>query len=389
MYNFLRYIAIICMGYLLISCSSTDSERIINKAFFSEFGENWPFFRGNQMLTGKVDNTEKSFPEHLFVRWRKKSDGAVKAVPVIQDGRLFVGTYKKQMLCLNVTNGEMLWSFTADESIEGAALIVSNKVIFGTYSGKVYALDVRSGNKIWEYLTEDKIITSPNVVLRDEMTYIIISGYDGYIYCLNAENGKLNWKFETDSYIGGSPAVHNDMIIAAGCDGIFRMIDMDGKQSMSVILGTYIGASVSLDSNAGYVGTYDGDFFAVDYIRHKIKWKFSAADGSPYLGASGIESNVVYCASQNGTVYALSKKSGSVVWDYSVGEKIATSPLIAGNAVVFGAADGRLYAVNKNTGKEIYTFVSGASISSSPVITRHGLILCNDDGYIYCLGGSY
>ncbi|MBM3957104.1 MAG: PQQ-like beta-propeller repeat protein, partial [Gemmatimonadetes bacterium] len=54
---------------------------------------------------------------------------------------------------------------------------------------------------------------------------------------------------------------------------------------------------------------------------------------------------IVYFGSWDGFLYALDAKSGQPVWGHETGNRIFSSPALAGGVVYIGSTDGYTYAL--------------------------------------------
>ena len=54
--------------------------------------------------------------------------------------------------------------------------------------------------------------------------------------------------------------------------------------------------------------------------------------------------------SLDGKVYALNAATGALVWSYTTGDEVSSSPAVAGGVVYVGSLDGKVYALNAATG---------------------------------------
>lgn len=64
----------------------------------------------------------------------------------------------------------------------------------------------------------------------------------------------------------------------------------------------------------------------------------------------------------------LPSPAGSLVWDFSAGAAITSSPRLAGNRVVFGSRDGNVYTLNIEDGETVWSASNPRGVGSSPAI---------------------
>src|ERR1044071_5616702 len=87
------------------------------------------------------------------------------------------------------------------------------------------------------------------------------------------------------------------------------------------------------------------------------KWTFKT-DG-PIIGSPAIAEGVVYIGSTDGNVYAVDQESGNQKWKFKTfaSRQVTSSPTIANGLVYFGGFDGILFAVDAQGGTLKGTFV--------------------------------
>jgi len=64
---------------------------------------------------------------------------------------------------------------------------------------------------------------------------------------------------------------------------------------------------------------------------------------------------VVYVGSFNSRVYALDARTGRVLWNYSTGGYVESSPAVANGVVYVGSDDDNVYALDAATGVKLWS----------------------------------
>lgn len=110
-----------------------------------------------------------------------------------------------------------------------------------------------------------------------------------------------------------------------------------------------------------------------------LKWTY--ATGAFVESSPAVVNGVAYIGSDDGNLYALNASTGERLWSFSTGsvQPILDAPAVAAGVVYIGSYDGILYAVNANTGQRLWSFVTG----SNPVVGPPTVI----DGVVYVSGG--
>ena len=173
------------------------------------------------------------------------------------------------------------------------------------------------------------------------------------------------------------------------------------------------GAIYSSPAVAGgtvYVGSADGNLYAVDAASGKLRWKFDAhgrVSSSPAVAAG-----VVYAVSLDGNLYAVDAATGQQRWALATeGEHRFTrpgnlgafpptevvpdpwdfflsSPVVVGKAVYFGSGDGHVYAVDAKTGALQWKFKTGDVVHGSPAVSGGLVYVGSWDTYFYALDAA-
>ncbi len=90
--------------------------------------------------------------------------------------------------------------------------------------------------------------------------------------------------------------------------------------------------------------------------------------------------------SHSGFTQGNSSASGyALLWNYTTGAAILSSPAVAEGCVFVGSEDNYIYCLNQSSGKQVWRFPTGTIIESSPAIENGCLYIASEDGYLYCL----
>jgi len=193
---------------------------------------------------------------------------------------------------------------------------------------------------------------------------------------------KIKWKFSTKGQLISSPAVAAGLVYVGSTDGNLYAIEAEsGEQKWKFETHVRITSSPAVDHGAVYFGSYDGNFYAVDAASGKLKWKFQSrgerrfagkhlhgtqpeAEVMPdpfdfYLSSPAVSAGLVYFGSGDGNVYALQADSGKLRWRFQTGDVVHASPAIADGTIFIGSWDSYFYALDAATGKKKWSFKTG------------------------------
>ena len=133
----------------------------------------------------------------------------------LADGRAYFGHYGNAFVCVDLEDGEVLWSLQGDQAFFSSPAITPDRVVFGGRDKRVYCVDRADGSELWSFRTRRKVDASP-VVCGDR---VIVGSGDGRMYLLDLEDGEELWSFEVGRSIFSSPAVVDGMVYVGANDG--------------------------------------------------------------------------------------------------------------------------------------------------------------------------
>jgi outer membrane protein assembly factor BamB len=121
--------------------------------------DQWPTYRQDPKRSGSVAT---AVPADLEPLWSRHLGGSLTQA-VAAGGRVFVARKDAGTLhCLDVHNGDLLWSKTAAGGIDSPPSIVRGLVVFGSRDGFVYCLRAGDGELVWRFRAapEDRQVVS-------------------------------------------------------------------------------------------------------------------------------------------------------------------------------------------------------------------------------------
>jgi hypothetical protein len=80
----------------------------------------------------------------------------------------------------------------------------------------------------------------------------------------------------------------------------------------------------------------------------QVKWKFHTA--GMVIGSPTLANGIIYVGSTDGNLYAVDAESGAQKWKFEAHSRIPSTPAVAGGVVYFSAYDGNFYAADATTG---------------------------------------
>ena len=292
------------------------------------------------------------------VLWHRQFPGCVAASPAVGDGVVYLGfmdplpctgTSPSFLAALDARSGRTLWRFRAGV-VETPPLLAGGRVYFGSWDRRVYAVDARTGRLAWSFATGDRV--KGGVALAGGT--IFAGSYDGRLYALDARTGRLRWSAGGGA-LGGlyaTPSVASGRVFVGSTDGrVYAFAARTGAPLWSTRTGSFVYSPAALADGTAYVGSYDHRLYALSQASGAVRWTFDAH--APISGAPTVLDGLVYfstcgsCSSyeQNPRArrtFAVDARTGRLVWRFPDGEY---SPVIADRERVYLTGYTALYGL--------------------------------------------
>lgn len=200
------------------------------------------------------------------------------------------------------------------------------------------------------------------------------------------------WAFQTKGYVESSPAVVDGIIYIGSDDGNVYAIDAhSGKKKWAFPTGGSVVSSPVVVNGIVYVGSDDGNVYAIDAGSGQQKWIFPT--GNPVSSSPAVADGLVYIGTNDGNLYIIDALSGQQKRSCYTGAPSSNSqepsgppggppgpppiassfPLIVSSVVYISAPDGNLYAIDALSCQQKWVFRTTGSLLSSPAIAN-GLV---------------
>jgi outer membrane protein assembly factor BamB len=250
-----------------------------------------------------------------------------------------------------------------------------NLVIVGDFNGMVYAFDSSDNcEELWsEQISDDFIIGGP--VVFDDI--VLVPSADGILYALefDKDSAQLAWTFETQSALWSSPLVSDGVIYQSSMDHHVYAID---AQTGRVIWEEDLGAAV-LDTpteteNSLLVGTFGNQMVALDKNRGAQIWSFDTEAwvwGNPLV----LDGNA-YFGDVDGNIYIVDVNSGREVRDsVKLDGAVTASPVASEELIYFATETGTIYARTPSDFSPEWKEEVGGGIFVDPILWNDSLFL--------------
>ncbi len=336
----------ILAALLLTSCSAALS------------GSSWPgistngnaVYVANMQYVYAVDSKTGSqvwrYPE------KPTKDGKFFAAPVLVDGQLIVGDYKKVLYSLNPSNGSENWTFEAKGPWIADPLVVDGMIYAPNGDGNLYALNM-NGELVWKFTAKKALWSHP----AGNGDTIYQASMDHFLYAIDMKSGKEKWSLDLGGAVIYSPTLSEDGVIylTTLARELMAIDSSNGDVLWRRKFEESLWSQPALDGDRLFMGDLSGMAYAISVKDGTDIWSQSLAD--PVMGKPTVTTDMVYFATENGTMYAMNF-DGERQWSKTVEGKLYTGPVLMDDKLLIGVALGESPMVMVSTvGQDVWSFI--------------------------------
>jgi outer membrane protein assembly factor BamB len=355
----------------------------INRIGSGGVGDVSPTVADGTVYVGNNDGELYAFDARDGERiWQTALGPHVRSAAAVGDERVFVvvedeGPDESGVVAVERETGEVDWRYAPEHPetpaawLEGQPVVAGGTVYVGgnvggpnvSSTGFVAALDPASGETVWrrELVDDFEHSVSTTPAVADGTVYVFDHPYadesrNGTLYAIDGTDGDVTWR---------TPVPVDGWSVLA-TDGTVYVV---GREAYAV------------DAATGDISrTYDidSDLFTPPAL----------ANGTLYY-AAGVD----YAAGQPDptALAAMNASTGAEVWRTRVGW-VGTPPAVSETLVVVGTVDGELYALDRTDGTVVwnYTVDERLGVDSAPAVVGDTVYLGPDPWHVYAFreGGT-
>jgi PKD repeat protein len=121
---------------------------------------------------------------------------------------------------------------------------------------------------------------------------------------------------------------------------------------------------------------------------NQVLWNYTT--GNYVFSSPAVADGKIFVGSADGNVYALNETTGDKIWDYTTGDWVFSSPAVSDGKVFVGSWDKNVYALNETTGDKIWNYTTGYVatgyvLESSPAVADGKVFIGSYDKNVYAL----
>lgn len=332
----------------------------------------WPQLRGDAQHTG-VSTESLAPPLALLWRYTGGFQNANTASATVADGVAYFVTKTTAnqgglIFAVDAQTGEKKWSFPkSDTGLVGGHIFTTTptlekgRVYVGASDGGMYVLDAKTGEEIIRFNTGRAINSSP--VVEDGILYF--GSNSGTLYALNPETGESapGWRnYNAGDSIVSSPLMADTMMVLTTGDNVLHGIKRATGIPKWKLRLPYGASPNSLTYSDGSLYVPSGrQLFAIQPASGTTRWSSQLPED--ILAAPVATGGIVYVACRSGSgigarLYAVKGNNGRAYWETPVDLPNAptAAPVIAGDILYIAGNRGTLMAVSREDGKLLWQY---------------------------------
>jgi outer membrane protein assembly factor BamB len=145
-------------------------------------------------------------------RWHVRTGGAIVNSPVIESGRVFVGSENGVVYSFSESTGKLKWSRHVGGAVAGSMAYQSGRLYVGAASGRLTALHAGDGSVMWHEPLAGPVtgVSVTNGMLFTESSNGAVTGL--------RIGGEVVWLARTGAGLTGSPAIMDNAVFVGGED---------------------------------------------------------------------------------------------------------------------------------------------------------------------------
>lgn len=381
---------LLCSG--LFGCSAVDTAKESMSGLYDYFSG------GEDNAAPPTPLVESKLELDVQVFW-KESVGVgadkqtLKLIPAIAAGKVIAADREGTVQARDLKTGSLLWEVETELPFSGGPSLAAGRVILGTSKAEVVALNSENGELLWKTKVSSEVLAVP-VIAKG---FVIVRTTAGEVVALEERTGKRVWSYEHSvpalSIRGtGAPLVIDDNVIIGYDNGKLVALSLkNGKYVWEATIAMPKGRSeierlVDLDvdpiETGGiiYIASYNGGVSAVSASDGEVLWRNEKV--SSHTGLS-YDSRHLYLSDSMGQVLQIEQSRGAGLWkQQELSHRKLTAPALYQDYVVVGDYEGYVHWLSTRDGRLLGRIqITDSAIDAKPIVVD-GIV------YVYAKDGT-
>lgn len=321
-----------------------------------------------------------------------KSKEYLQLRPVIHGGFIYTADASGVVHAVRKSTGRIIWTTQLKHPLVSGPSLGDGYIAVGTNNASLIVLNEATGKQLWQKKLSGDLLSPPVIAHKK----IIAKTIDGVVYALNAVDGKQLWTVEHGSpglvlKASSSPVIKGNLVLIGFSDGKMDAIDIGSgrviwQRSIAYASGSSdverlvdIDANPIVEGEVVYLASYQGYIGALSLVNGQFVWRKA---GSVYKNMLSAD-NTLYVSDSRDVLWSINKQNGQVNWKQKVFKaRGLTDPVLVGNNLLVGDKTGYLHFVNPHTGELLGRYKASSGVIVSPEVIGRTLYVLTDNGML-------
>jgi outer membrane protein assembly factor BamB len=253
---------------------------------------------------------------------------------------------------------------------KGPPVAADSFIVVGTLRGELLVFETRSGDRLGGLSFGDGISGSP--ALGENIAYIPLANSAESIVAYDLSRGMVLWK-QSCGDIATSPLLLDHHLYAGTTAGDLLCLDTES----GTVVWQYelpanrtkkgIRSTPASDSALVVFGADDGHVYALDARLGTLRW--CTDTGAPVMAGVALAGGRAFVGNLAGDMMGIDLSDGAVRWTSPAGHPIYAAAALADGLMISGTTGGSVHALRQDTGSKVWERNVGGVVSASGVIS--------------------
>lgn len=321
----------------------------------------------------------------------------LRLVPAVLDEKIIAADRDGIIQARNRLDGELLWEVETEQPISAGPGLGSTTVLVGTSNAEIIALNIQDGTTLWNKTVSSEVLSIPKV----NRGIVVIRTVDGRLIGLDENTGEELWLYERSvpplSLRGtGAPLIDGERVYVGYASGKFIALRLkDGKVEWESNVAVPQGRSelerlVDLDADPViiddviYIASFQAGIFAISARDGQVFWW--RKEISSYAGLAA-DWRYLYLSDEASDVWAVDQRNGSALWKQTdLHRRQLSTPAVHDEYLVVGDFEGYLHWLSQYDGRQVGRIqIEEEPILATPLVVDDVVYAYGKDGTLAAL----
>jgi outer membrane protein assembly factor BamB len=323
-----------------------------------------------------------------------KQDAYLRLKPAIDGNMIYVASHQGLVKAINRITGEVLWSKQQTQQLVSGPAVGAKNLVFSTNNAGIIVLGKQDGHELWHASVSSEVLSLPLIVDNQ----VIVKTIDGHLYAFNRRTGEKQWVIDHGApslvlRASSSPVPYENMVLVGFSDGKLDAIELEtGRVVWQRSMGYASGSSdverladISSDpivrGDMVYLASYQGYMVAMSLKQGQFNWNKPV---STYRNLA-IDSSALYMTDAEDVLWSINRSNGHVRWKQpALTARGVTEPVLMGRRLLVGDKTGFLHLLDAKHGDFVARHTLGSPITVGPLVSSDRIYVTTASGQLHC-----